>query len=68
MTKYKKYNYEMQTTLSKSGKRKMFYPTIEGKRLSNVNFARRWEAANFGKYAEAKINLRYEQKLEKLTK
>ena len=46
----------------------MFYPTIEGKRLSNVNFARRWEAANFGKYAEAKINLRYEQKLEQLTK
>jgi len=56
----------MQTTLSKSGKRKMFYPTIEGKRLSNTNFARRWEAANFGKYAEAVINLRYEQKLEKI--
>lgn len=63
--KYQKYTYEIQTTKSKSGKRTMYYPTIEGRRVSNVNFARRWEANNFGKYAAAVINLRYEQKLEK---
>ncbi|ANS03439.1 hypothetical protein [uncultured Mediterranean phage uvDeep-CGR2-KM19-C269] len=68
MTKYNKYNYEIQRTLSKSGKRTMYYPTIEGKRLNRTNFAKKWEAGNFGKYATAVVNLRYEQKLEKLNK
>ena len=65
MTKYNKYSYEIQTTKSKSGKRTMYFPTIEGKRLNRTNFVRRWEANDFGKYATAVINLRYEQKINK---
>ena len=39
--------YEINRTKSKSGKRTMFYPTIQGKRFSRTNFARKWEAERF---------------------
>lgn len=39
--------YEINRTKSKSGKRTMFFATIEGKRFSSTNYARKWEAERF---------------------
>ena len=47
-------DYEINRTKSKSGKRVMFYPTINGKRLSKTNFARKYDAKNLVKSAVAK--------------
>ncbi|BAQ93056.1 hypothetical protein [uncultured Mediterranean phage uvMED] len=38
---------------SKSGKRNVFFPTIEGKRLSRTNFTAKWEAVQFGRHCLA---------------
>ena len=37
-------NYEMNRVPSKSGKRAMFYPTINGKRITKTNYARKYDA------------------------
>ena len=42
-------NIEIVRTLSKSGKRVMFYATINGKRINNTNYARKWEAERLAK-------------------
>jgi len=39
----------IDTKLSRSGKRTMYFPTIEGLRISRTNFSRKWEATNEGK-------------------
>lgn len=36
--------FEINSKKSNSGKRTVYYPTIMGHRLSNINFARKWEA------------------------
>tara|TARA_R100001244_G_scaffold124603_1_gene94462 strand:+ start:156 stop:311 length:156 start_codon:yes stop_codon:yes gene_type:complete len=43
--------YQITRTLSKSGKRTMFFPTINGKRITRTNFLRKWEAERLGKLA-----------------
>jgi len=52
--------YEIIKTTSRSGKRPMWYPTINGARLTRTNYGRRWEAerllsAVMEKYSEAEI-------------
>ena len=42
--------YAINSKLNKTGKRKVFYPTIDGKRLNNTNFTKKWEAINFAKH------------------
>jgi hypothetical protein len=39
-----KMKFKIENKLSKSGKRKMFYPTIKGLRLTRTNFSKKWEA------------------------
>jgi hypothetical protein len=41
--------YEIHKKLNKTGRRVMFYPTIDGKRLTSTLFARKWEAINLAK-------------------
>lgn len=36
--------YEIHRTKSRSGRRFMYYPTVNGKRLSKTNFARKYDA------------------------
>ena len=38
---------------SKSGKRTVYFPTINGKRLTSTNYARKWEAERLLKAAAA---------------
>ena len=40
---------EIQKTLSKSGKRTLWYPTFENKRITSTNFGKKWEAIKLGK-------------------
>lgn len=35
---------KIETATSKSGKRTMYFATVNGKRLSRTNYARKWEA------------------------
>ena len=42
-------NVEIVRTLSKGGKRVMFYATINGKRINYINYARKWEAEKLAK-------------------
>lgn len=37
-------NYEVNTKPSKSGKASVYFITVKGKRLSKVNYRRKWEA------------------------
>jgi len=47
--------FELNKTLSKSGRRTMWFPTIEGKRITRTNFGTKWEAEKTGKlYLEFK--------------
>lgn len=39
-------SYQIVTQPSKSGKRMVYYPMVEGRRISRTNFARKWEARN----------------------
>lgn len=39
-------NYEINRTLNRTGKRTMFYPTINGKRINKTNYARKYDAQN----------------------
>ena len=46
---------EINKTLSKSGSRTLFFPTVNGKRITSINYARKWEAEKLGKlYVEFK--------------
>jgi hypothetical protein len=59
--KQQKMEFTIENKLSKSGKRKMFFPTINGKRLTKTNFSKKWEAETEAKnfiahYGETKIN------------
>ena len=52
---------EIKRVKSNSGKRTMYVPLINGKRLSSTRFVRKWEAKNLieyfvRKYGEAKLN------------
>lgn len=49
--------YTIVRTPSKSGKRTLFYPTINGKRLTRTNFARKYDARNLVKAAVAKYGV-----------
>jgi hypothetical protein len=42
--------YEINRKPSKSGKRTLFFPTINGKRITRTNFSRRWEAVGLAKH------------------
>ena len=47
--------FELNKTLSKSGRRTMWFPTVEGKRITRTNFGAKWEAEKVGKlYLEFK--------------
>lgn len=37
-------NLEIHRVPSKTGKRNMFYPTVDGKRLNSTNYARKYDA------------------------
>jgi hypothetical protein len=57
-------DFQINNKLSKSGKRKMFFPTINGKRLTTTNFGKKWEAIQEAKsfvahYGNEKINKYY---------
>ena len=41
--------FEVISKPSKSGKRTVYYPTIEGKRINATNFGKKWEATNLAK-------------------
>lgn len=52
--------YEIVKTVSRSGRRPMWYPTISDIRLSRTNYARKWEAEALlrsvrQRYTEAEI-------------
>lgn len=36
--------YEINRKASKSGKRAVFFPTVNGVRISSTNFSAKWEA------------------------
>jgi hypothetical protein len=40
---------EINKTLSKSGRRVLWFPTVEGKRITSTNFGKKWEAVKLGK-------------------
>jgi hypothetical protein len=42
-------NVEINRTLSKSGNRTLWFPTYNGKRITNTNFGKKWEAVKLGK-------------------
>jgi len=42
-------NVEINRTLSKSGSRTLWFPTYNGKRITNTNFGKKWEAVKLGK-------------------
>ena len=42
-------NVEIVRTLSKGGKRVMFYATINAKWINYINYARKWEAEKLAK-------------------
>ena len=53
---------EILRVKSKSGKRTLFVPTIEGVRIGQVNYARLWEAENelknyIAHYGEHRVKL-----------
>jgi len=41
--------FKIERKASNSGKRAMYYPTVNGLRITATNFARRWEAERLGK-------------------
>ena len=41
--------FEINKTLSQSGKRVMWYPTVDGKRITTTNFGKKWEAEKLAK-------------------
>lgn len=54
-------NYEIHRKANKTGKRVVFYPTVNGKRLTGTNFARKYDARAtlhnaINKYGEAKLH------------
>lgn len=57
--------YRIERKLNRTGKRIMFYPTVNGRRLTRTNFARKYDARNTLKNAVARYG---EQKLYELTK
>ncbi len=50
--------YTISRKLNRTGKRVMFYPTINGQRITNTNFARKYDAKNL---AVAYIDLKKDQ-------
>lgn len=40
---------EINRQPSKSGKRNVFFPTIDGRRLTATNFTNKWEAVKLGR-------------------
>ena len=40
------FNLEVHSTLNRTGKRTLFYPTINGKRINKTNYARKYDAKN----------------------
>tara|TARA_R110000824_G_scaffold77627_1_gene196261 strand:+ start:520 stop:699 length:180 start_codon:yes stop_codon:yes gene_type:complete len=42
--------YTLNSKLNNTGKRTVFYPTINGKRLNSTNFTKKWEAIKFAKH------------------
>ena len=40
---------------SNSGKRTVYFPTLDGRRINSTNFGAKWEAVKFGR-AVAKLN------------
>jgi len=48
---------EINKTVSKSGRRVLWFPSINGKRITSTNFGKKWEAIKLGKlYLEIKSN------------
>lgn len=46
---------EIKRTLSESGRRTLWFPTADGKRITWTNYARKWEAVKLAKlYIELK--------------
>lgn len=58
-------DYRIVRKLNKTGKRVVFYPTVNGVRLTNTNFARKYDAKGTLRNAIDKLG---EQKLNELTK
>jgi hypothetical protein len=56
--------YKIERKLNKTGKRIVFYPTINGKRVTATNFARKYDARATLNNAISKYG---EQKLYELT-
>ena len=48
--------YQINRTPSKSGNRTLFFPTINGKRITNTNFLRKWEAVNLAKHVLTQLS------------
>ena len=46
--------FKIVSKLSKTGRRTVYFPTVNGKRLTSTNFARKWEAERLLKEVVAK--------------
>lgn len=57
--------YTIVRKLNKTGKRIVFYPTVNGKRLTNTNYARKYDARNLVQRAIDKYGV---EKLQELTR
>jgi hypothetical protein len=55
---------EIHRKSSKNGKRTLYYPTINGKRLNRTNYAQKWEAKRL---LRAVVEEYGEKALEKMT-
>lgn len=56
--------YTIVRKLNKTGKRIMFYPTINGKRITNTNYARKYDARALVQRAIDKYGV---EKLQEMT-
>lgn len=56
--------YTINRKLNKTGKRVMFYPTINGKRITSTNYARKYDARALVQRAIDKYGV---DKLQELT-
>lgn len=56
--------YEIHRKLNKTGKRVVYYPTVNGKRITSTNFARKYDAKATLKNA---IKVLGEEKLAELS-
>ncbi len=57
--------YTIVRKLNKTGKRIVSYPTVNGKRLTNTNYARKYDARNLVQRAIDKYGV---EKLQELTR